>query len=109
MAIVVVVGVNAVSRARKTSPDGALRWRHLLNWYGLGFLIMILSTALILAVGEHGWNVLPNSTFWLEAGLILQFGILWIIQTVEHWNDDSIVEALTELPSPERPSPQIDA
>jgi uncharacterized membrane protein len=100
-AIVIVVAVNAVSRARRQSPDGVLRWRHLVNPYGLGFLVMILSTGLLLAIGEPGWDLLPNSTFWLEASLILQFGILWIIQTIEHWNDHSIIEELAATPPSE--------
>ena len=44
--------------------------------------LTMLTVTLLLA-----WQGLPNGVFWIEAALITQFAVFWVIQSRELWHD----------------------
>jgi cation transport ATPase len=52
--------------------------------YGVLAPTMILSAAVL---GVLAWQGLPNGVFWIEAALITQFAVFWVIQSRELWHE----------------------
>lgn len=94
LGIVVVVGLNALGLAQH-SEDGQPVVRRAANRYTVVGVAMVVTFAGILVA--H-W-VVPDFVqwlFWLEALLIGEFAVFWVLQTIELWN---VVER-TEAPAP---------
>lgn len=87
MAIVGIVGLNGVALSRERHERGLDRRRRWLNRYSYGFLIMLLTVAVILGPIRA---TVEQWVFILEAALILQFLSFWITQTVERWHGPTI-------------------
>jgi hypothetical protein len=87
LGIVAVVFVSARGLAFKQArEDGRPPRAHFWNRYFLGFLLMVVSIAVIAVTGPWlGW--LDHWVFWLEAALIAQFGLFWLTQTLELWRE----------------------
>ncbi|HLS16131.1 MAG TPA: hypothetical protein VK095_16610 [Beutenbergiaceae bacterium] len=85
--VVGVVGVNATAHARCRAEDGLTRRRQWANWYGVGFAGMLVTALVVLGPVRM---LVPQWLFVLEAALIGQFLIFWIIQTVERWHAPTI-------------------
>jgi len=87
VAIVAVVFVSARGLARKQAKeDGRPVRAHFWNRYFWGFVLMVVSIAVIAITGPWlGW--LDHWVFWLEAALIAQFGTFWLTQTLELWRE----------------------
>ena len=85
--IVAVVFVSGRGLARKQAKeDGRPVRAHLWNRYFWGFVLMVVSIAVIAITGPWlGW--LDHWVFWLEAALIAQFGTFWLTQTIELWRE----------------------
>ncbi|QGN58777.1 hypothetical protein [Nostocoides sp. HKS02] len=85
--IVIVVGLNgwglAVKQAAQTNTTPR---EHRWNRYFYGFVLMLVSIALVVVLGPVT-HVLANWVFWLEGALIGQFATFWITQTAELWNE----------------------
>ena len=77
--IVVVVGVNAYGFAHKPPPTSGQRP---MNWYLFVAVAMVVSAAGIFAASK----LLDNFDHWvfvIEAVLIAEFAVFWLIQTLE--------------------------
>ena len=87
VAIVAVVFVSARGLAGKQAKeDGRPVRAHFWNRYFWGFVLMVVSIAVIVVAGPwQGW--LDHWVFWLEAALIAQFGTFWLTQTLELWRE----------------------
>ena len=88
--IVVVVLINAVGLAR-TSEDNPPTKAYA-NRYLLIAVAMLVSFVAI--IGTHlVWSGFTLWFFWLEAVLLVEFAVFWVVQTVELWDrvqrDDS--------------------
>jgi hypothetical protein len=82
--IVVVVGMNALGLARHSAGAGRVS-RTAANRYSAIGLAMLVSFAGLLVAhwanpGFHQW------LFWIEALLIVEFAVYWVMQTVELWH-----------------------
>ncbi|HEV7172108.1 hypothetical protein [Pedococcus sp.] len=85
--ILVVVGLNGWGLADKQAAQTQTAPReHLWNRYFFGFVLMLASIALVVVLGPVT-HALPHWVFWLEGALITQFGMFWVTQTVELWNE----------------------
>lgn len=82
LGIVGVVGVNGIALARARREAGLDRRGQLVNSYSFGFVLMLVSTAIVIGVVRL---FLDQWIFVLEAVLIAQFLGFWITQTVERW------------------------
>lgn len=82
--IVLVALANAISyaRARNVESTGPAKYA---NRYALIAVTMLLTLAGLLAahVAIDSWK---QWLFWLEASVIVEFAIFWIVQTEELWN-----------------------
>ena len=85
--IVATVFTNGLGLARKQSREDGRPWQeHIWNRYFWGFVLMVVSIAVIAITGPWlGW--LDHWVFWLEAALIAQFGLFWLTQTIELWRE----------------------
>ena len=77
--IVLVVVTNSISFGRSRQQS------HYRNRYGAVATAMLVSlvsavVAHLVAPGFSTWR------FWLEAAVILEFGVYWVVQTTELWN-----------------------
>ena len=63
--------------------------------YGVLAPTMILSAVVL---GVLAWQGLPNGVFWIEAALITQFAVFWVIQSGELW-DEGVREAPADASS----------
>lgn len=85
--IIAVVAWNAWGAAGQ-SLRGAGR-----TSYGVLAPVMIVSAVVL---GVLAWQGLPHGVFWIEATLITQFAVFWVIQSRELWEEG--VRAETAAP-----------
>jgi ABC-type branched-subunit amino acid transport system permease subunit len=81
--IVIVVLTNAYSYGRHNAPgNGARKY---VNRYAYIAIAMVLT--LVVIVSAHFIDEsFTHWLFWLEAAIIVEFAIYWVIQTEELWN-----------------------
>ena len=77
-----VVGVNATALSRYRAECRMSRRRQWANWYTLGFVLMLLTVAVVAGPLRA---LVPHWIFVLEAALIVQFLAFWVTQTAERW------------------------
>lgn len=60
-----------------------------------GLMVMTILVAVVLFAGSGllGLQLLPSTTFIVEAVLMALFVAFWIVQTVENWDEEAAVEA----------------
>ena len=85
--IVATVFTNGWGLAHEQGRQDGRPWQqHLWNRYFWGFVLMVASIVVVVVAGPwQGW--LAHWVFWLEALLIGQFGLFWLTQTIELWNE----------------------
>ncbi|GAB88899.1 hypothetical protein [Gordonia rhizosphera] len=78
----VVVACNAYLAAKQYGT-----WRNKYSIiYGVIAIAMILTAALVVVL--HLWARWPYAILFVEAALLFEFALFWIVQTVELWNID---------------------
>ena len=107
--IVVVVGMNALGLATLSGaavrPDaGRPSLRGAANRYGVVGLAMV-ATFLGVVVGHWVAPGFVQWLFWLEALLIVEFAVYWVLQTIELWHVVDRAEAPAPSPNVMTPAP----
>lgn len=83
LGIVGIVGVNGIALVRRRAESGLAAKEQWLNRYTFGFVLMIVTTVLVIGPVRL---LVDQWIFILEALLILQFLAFWVTQTVERWH-----------------------
>jgi hypothetical protein len=101
--IVVVVGMNALGLAAQSDGRRTLA-RRAANRYAVVGLTMV---ATFVGVLVAHWAVpgFVQWLFWLEALLLAEFAVYWVLQTVELWNVVERAEAPEPSPGLTTPAP----
>jgi hypothetical protein len=105
--IVVVVGMNALGLARHSDGARPVVRRAANRYTGIG--VVMLGTFVGILVAHWLIPGFLQWLFWLEALLIAEFAVYWVLQTVELWNVVQRDDSPRPSPGLTTPAPPADA